>query len=136
MGSLQVMAMEEEASWVTVLEGRIPRTMLTGFAQSHRVGIDRLSSRLRRASSLKSMHLRDTPIRILESGALQRATEDFHSVASFAKRAGQAPTWIADSNPVRFHNSVRCHRYQILLMVEDCPRQSECSAASVITPER
>jgi hypothetical protein len=136
MGSLQVMAMEEEASWATVLEGRILRTMQTGFAQSHRVGIDRSRARLRRASSLESKHRHDTLIRILVSGALQRATEDFHSVASFAKSAGQAPTWMADSNPVHFHSSARCHRYQILLIVEDSPRQSECSAASVTSPER
>lgn len=110
--------------------------MQTDFVRSHRVGIDRLSSRLRRANSLKSMHRHDNLIRILGSGAWQLTTEDFHFVASFAKSAGQAPTWMAGSNPVHFHNSVRCHRYQILPIVEDALKQSEDPAASVISPGR
>jgi hypothetical protein len=96
MESLPVMAMEEEASWVIVLAGRTLRTMLTGFRLSHQVGTGRLSWCLLRANSLMNKFRHDTLTQTLESEAFQLATEDSHSVASFAKSAGQAQTWMAD----------------------------------------
>jgi hypothetical protein len=129
--------MEEEASWGTVRAGRtLLEMMLMGFRPSHRVGTGQLNWHFGRASSLMNMRRHGTQIQILENESSQLATEDSHSVASFAKSADQVQTWMAGSNLVHFHSSVRCCRCQILPFVEDGSRQDDYSAVFSIYPER
>jgi hypothetical protein len=78
----------------------------------------------------------DTLIQILENGALHRATEDSHFVASFAESAGQAQTWTVGSNQVHSHSSATCYQCQILRIVGDGLRKSGRLAAFSISPER
>ena len=94
-------------------------------------------TRLRRASSIRNMHLHlGSLIQTLESAALQLATEDFHSVASCAESAGQAQTWTAGLSQAHCRNSKRCHQCPILPLAEDVLEPRDYHAVIVGSLER